>query len=54
MKKKFILGASILALAIPILVTANSNIRIWMKGDMVLSLMWLLIFMRRGLWCLLG
>lgn len=37
MKKKFILGASILALAIPNLVTANSNIRIWMKGDMVKS-----------------
>ena len=37
MKKKFILGASILALAIPSLVTANSNIRIWMKGDMVKS-----------------
>lgn len=37
MKKKFILGASILALAIPSLVTANSNIRIWMKGDMIKS-----------------
>lgn len=37
MKKKFILRASILALAIPSLVTANSNIRIWMKGDMVKS-----------------
>lgn len=37
MKKKFILGVSILALAIPSLVTANSNIRIWMKGDMVKS-----------------
>ncbi|MDU5470854.1 MAG: copper amine oxidase N-terminal domain-containing protein [Peptoniphilus harei] len=37
MKKKFILGASILALAIPSLVTANSNIRIWMKGDLVKS-----------------
>lgn len=37
MKKKFILGASILAIAIPSLVTANSNIRIWMKGDMIKS-----------------
>lgn len=37
MKKKFILGASILALAIPSLVTANTNIRIWMKGDMIKS-----------------
>ncbi len=37
MKKKFILGASILALAIPSLVTANSNIRIWMNGDMLKS-----------------
>ena len=37
MKKKFILGASILVLAIPSLVTANSNIRIWMKGDMLKS-----------------
>lgn len=37
MKKKFILGASILALAIPTFVTANSNIRIWMKGNLIKS-----------------
>lgn len=37
MKKKLILGASILALAIPTFVSANSNIRIWMNGDMVKS-----------------
>lgn len=37
MKKKFILGASILALAIPTFVTANSNIRIWMKGEVIKS-----------------
>ena len=37
MKKKFILGASILALAIPTFVTADSNIRIWMKGEVIKS-----------------
>ena len=37
MRKKFILGASILALAIPTFVTANSNIRIWMKGNLIKS-----------------
>ncbi len=37
MKRKLILGASILALAIPSLVTANSNIRIWMKGNLIKS-----------------
>ena len=37
MKKKFILGASILALAIPTFVTADSNIRIWMKGNLIKS-----------------
>lgn len=37
MKKKFILAASIFALAIPTFVFANSDIRIWMKGDMVKS-----------------
>lgn len=35
MKKKFILGASILALAIPSLVFANSDIRLWMKGEII-------------------
>lgn len=37
MKKKFILAASIFALAIPTFVFANSDIRIWMKGDFVKS-----------------
>lgn len=37
MKKKFILGVSILALAIPTFVTADSNIRIWMKGNLIKS-----------------
>lgn len=37
MKKKFILGASILALAIPSLVFANSDIRLWVKGKIVNS-----------------
>lgn len=37
MKKKFILEASILALALPTFVTANSNIRIWMKGNLIKS-----------------
>lgn len=37
MKKKLILGASILALAIPTFVSANSNIRLWMKGNFVKS-----------------
>lgn len=37
MKKKFILVASIFALAIPTFVFANSDIRIWMKGDFVKS-----------------
>lgn len=37
MKKKFILGVSILALAIPTFVTADSNIRIWMKGEVIKS-----------------
>ena len=37
MKKKFILVASIFALAIPTFVFANSDIRIWMKGDMIKS-----------------
>ena len=35
MKKKFILGASILALAIPTFVFANSDIRLWVKGKIV-------------------
>lgn len=37
MKKKFILGLSLLALAIPSLVFANSDIRIWMKGEIINS-----------------
>lgn len=37
MNKKLILGASILALAIPTFVSANSNIRLWMKGNFVKS-----------------
>ena len=37
MKKKFILGASILALAIPTFVFANSDIRLWVKGEIVNS-----------------
>ena len=37
MKKKFILGASILALAIPTFVFANSDIRLWMKGEIIKS-----------------
>lgn len=37
MKKKFILGASILALAIPTFVFANSDIRLWVKGKIVNS-----------------
>lgn len=37
MKKKLILGASILALAIPTFVSANSNIRLWMRGNFVKS-----------------
>ncbi|MDU3009607.1 copper amine oxidase N-terminal domain-containing protein [uncultured Peptoniphilus sp.] len=37
MKKKIILGASILALAIPTFVFANSDIRLWMKGEIIKS-----------------
>ena len=37
MKKKFILGASILALAIPTFVFANSDIRLWIKGEIIKS-----------------
>ncbi|WP_062551720.1 copper amine oxidase N-terminal domain-containing protein [Peptoniphilus phoceensis] len=37
MKKKFILAASIFALAIPTFVFANSDIRIWMKGEVIKS-----------------
>ncbi len=37
MKRKFILGASILALAIPTFVFANSDIRLWVKGKIVNS-----------------
>lgn len=37
MNNKLILGASILALAIPTFVSANSNIRLWMKGNFVKS-----------------
>lgn len=37
MKKKFILGLSLLALAIPSLVLANSDIRLWVKGKIVNS-----------------
>lgn len=37
MKKKFILGASILALAIPTFVFANSDIRLWVKGEIIKS-----------------
>lgn len=37
MRKKLILGASILALAIPTFVSANSNIRLWMRGNFVKS-----------------
>lgn len=37
MKKKFILGLSILALAISNLVFANSDIRLWVKGKIVNS-----------------
>lgn len=37
MKKKFILGLSLLALAIPSLVFANSDIRLWVKGKIVNS-----------------
>ena len=37
MKKKFILGASILALAIPNFVFANSDIGLWVKGKIVNS-----------------
>ncbi|MBS5945748.1 MAG: copper amine oxidase N-terminal domain-containing protein [Peptoniphilus harei] len=37
MKKKIILGASILALAIPTFVFANSDIRLWVKGEIVKS-----------------
>lgn len=37
MKKKFILGLSLLALAIPSLVFANSDIRLWIKGEIIKS-----------------
>lgn len=37
MKRKFILGLSLLALAIPSLVFANSDIRLWVKGKIVNS-----------------
>ena len=37
MKKKFILGLSLLALAIPTFVFANSDIRLWVKGKIVNS-----------------
>lgn len=37
MKKKFILGLSLLALAIPTFVFANSDIRLWIKGEIINS-----------------
>lgn len=37
MKKKFFWGLSLLALAIPSLVFANSDIRIWMNGEIINS-----------------
>lgn len=37
MKKKIILGASLLALAIPTFVFANSDIRLWIKGEIIKS-----------------
>lgn len=37
MKKKFILGLSLLALAIPTFVFANSDIRLWIKGEIIKS-----------------
>ena len=37
MKRKFILGLSLLALAIPTFVFANSDIRLWVKGKIVNS-----------------
>lgn len=37
MKKKFILGLSLLVISIPSLVLANSDIRIWMKGEIINS-----------------
>lgn len=37
MKRKFILGLSLLVISIPSLVLANSDIRIWMKGEIINS-----------------
>ena len=37
MKKKFILGLSLLVISIPSLVLANSDIRLWVKGKIVNS-----------------
>lgn len=37
MKKKFILGLSLLVISIPSLVLANSDIRLWMKGEIIKS-----------------
>ncbi len=37
MKKKFILGLSLIAISIPSLVFANSDIGIWMKGEIIKS-----------------
>ena len=37
MKKKFILGLSLLVISIPSLVLANSDIRLWVKGKIVKS-----------------
>lgn len=37
MKRKFILGLSLLALAIPTFVFANSDIRLWIKGEIINS-----------------
>ena len=37
MKKKFFLGLSLLVISIPSLVLANSDIRLWMKGEIIKS-----------------